>query len=366
MNKQDFHPRNIAEVSTVDSTNGIESEQRKPRKIARFRFAAVAVGLLIFTVVVYEAGYKTVIDAVSNVGWVFLLVVTINVSRHLLRAFGIRLLVPRDAADFSYKDAVIARFGGEAAGIISFTGAMVSEATKAALLRHRLSLERSISTMVLDNMIYALSVIMMVFGAAVLLITSIGTGERRLIYVVIGIAVLMFFGFVGMTLSLKYRFQPITYILKKHGEKRWVPHFLSRRRDGVYNVENAVFSYYATNRREFLAVLGVNFAAHLLSVVEVYSILKRFGMPSGMPTAFIIESLTKVINVTFSMIPGNLGVYEGGASVIFRVLGFAAATGVALAIVRRGAILFSTAIGLLLVLWQNIEKKRSVANSVSK
>ena len=366
MNEQNLHLPDNAKISNVDSTNVIESEQRKPRKIVRFRFAAVAVGLLIFTVVVYEAGYKTVIDAVSNVGWVFLLVVTMNVSRHLLRAFGIRLLVPRGENDFRYKDAVIARFGGEAAGIVSFTGAMVSEATKAALLRHRLTLECSISTMVLDNMIYAFSVIMLVFGAAVLLIMSIGTGERKFIYVVIGIAVVMLLGFVGMTLALKYRFQPMTYILKKHGEKRWVPNFLSRRRDGIYNVENVVFSYFATNRREFFAVLGVNFAAHFLSVVEVYSILKRFGLPAGMPTAFIIESLTKVINVAFIMIPGNLGVYEGGASVIFRVLGFAAATGVALAIVRRGAILFSTAIGLLLVLWQNVEKKRSVGNSVSK
>ena len=54
-----------------------------------------------------------------------------------------------------------------------------------------------------------------------------------------------------------------------------------------------------------------------------------------MAQAYIIESLTKVINFAFAFVPGTIGVYEGGTEVILQALGFAAATGVALALVRK-------------------------------
>jgi hypothetical protein len=92
-----------------------------------------------------------------------------------------------------------------------------------------------------------------------------------------------------------------------------------------------------------------------LSVAEVFLALKFLGFDAYVSTAFIIESLTKVINVVFSFIPGTIGVYEGGNGIILEKLGYTVAVGVALALVRRGAILFSTSIGLVILLWRAAE-----------
>jgi putative ABC transport system permease protein len=75
-----------------------------------------------------------------------------------------------------------------------------------------------------------------------------------------------------------------------------------------------------------------------------------------MSQAYIIESLTKVINFVFAFVPGTIGVYEGGTEVILQTLGFAVAAGVALALVRKAAIVCWTSIGLLVLTWRAVPK----------
>lgn len=50
--------------------------------------------------------------------------------------------------------------------------------------------------------------------------------------------------------------------------------------------------------------------------------------------------------------PATIGVYEGGNGVILHTLGYATATGVVLGLVRKGAIIFWTMIGLVILLWK--------------
>ncbi len=71
--------------------------------------------------------------------------------------------------------------------------------------------------------------------------------------------------------------------------------------------------------------------------------------------AYIIESLTKVINFAFAFVPGTIGVYEGGTEVILQKgLGFTPAAGLALALVRKAAIVSWTSVGLLVLTWRTL------------
>jgi len=90
-------------------------------------------------------------------------------------------------------------------------------------------------------------------------------------------------------------------------------------------------------------------ASHVTSVMEVYITLELLGFVPHLGGAYIIESLTKVINFAFAFVPGTIGVYESGNGIILHTLGYAAATGVALAIVRKAAIVFWTVIGLFII-----------------
>src|SRR5207237_7541276 len=54
----------------------------------------------------------------------------------------------------------------------------------------------------------------------------------------------------------------------------------------------------------------------------------------------------------FAFVPGTIGVYETGNGIILRTLGYTTAIGVALAIVRKAAIIFWTVIGVLIITWR--------------
>src|SRR6266542_1806534 len=101
-------------------------------------------------------------------------------------------------------------------------------------------------------------------------------------------------------------------------------------------------------------MIGCNLAAHATSVIEVFVTLRMLGFHPNIAQAYIIESLTKVINFVFAFVPGTIGVYEGGTEVILRTLGFATATGVTLALVRKAGIVFWTSIGLLVLTWRTL------------
>jgi putative ABC transport system permease protein len=89
-------------------------------------------------------------------------------------------------------------------------------------------------------------------------------------------------------------------------------------------------------------------------VVEVYVTLRLLGFTPNLAQAYIIESLTKVINFVFAFVPGTIGVYEGGTEVVLQALGFVAATGVALALVRKAGTIVWTSIGLLILTWRTL------------
>src|SRR5260370_24187272 len=102
--------------------------------------------------------------------------------------------------------------------------------------------------------------------------------------------------------------------------------------NNIYHLESKVYDFYKHHPGAFFGMIACDLLAHASSVVEVYVALRMLGFHPQVAQAYIIESLTKVINFVFAFVPGTIGVYEGGTEVFLRTLGFAAATGVALAL----------------------------------
>ena len=68
-----------------------------------------------------------------------------------------------------------------------------------------------------------------------------------------------------------------------------------------------------------------------------------------MLAALILESTGRVINVVFRAVPMRVGVDEWGNELLGRALGLALAMGTTLALVRKGRVLFWTAVGVVLL-----------------
>ena len=88
-----------------------------------------------------------------------------------------------------------------------------------------------------------------------------------------------------------------------------------------------------------------------MGITEVCYILSRLtdSYPSLL-SAFLMEAVSRLITVIFKLIPFVIGVDEAGAQIIGDTVALAAGVAVTLAIIRKGRILFWTAMGWLLIL----------------
>ncbi|MEQ1604958.1 MAG: flippase-like domain-containing protein [Pyrinomonadaceae bacterium] len=309
-------------------------------------------GLVLLAFVIYKIGYHKILDSLSAVGWGFLAVLALNVTRHFCRAASLYLAIEPEHRKGRYINVVAARFGGEAVNFFSFAGPFLGDATKAMLLKRNLPLTHGASAVIIDNILYYLTVILVILVGVAILVSAFGSGANGIENALILIVVFSVIGFISLSLAIKYRVTPLTSILRTLEKRSVSPGFLSRKQHHILDVEKNVFQFYHDRRADFFKVFGISLGVHALSVAEVFLALKFLGYDASASTSLIIESLTKVINVAFSFVPGTIGVYEGGNAIILQMLGYTTAVGVSLALVRRGAILFSTTVGLIVLLWR--------------
>src|SRR4029079_18155375 len=92
--------------------------------------------------------------------------------------------------------------------------------------------------------------------------------------------------------------------------------------------------------------------------VEAYFILgylSRFG--ATWLSAFLLESVSRLILIGFTLMRFLVCVDEPGAQFVTEVLGIGAGVGISLAIIRKGRVLFWTAIGLMLIARRGLSLK---------
>jgi uncharacterized protein (TIRG00374 family) len=326
----------------------------KSRKVLLFWLHVITFVLgagLLFGVIWY-VGYKTIIDALRQVGWGFAIVIGLNLLRHFMRAGSMYLAVPRERRTFSYLNALSARFGGEAVTFLTFTGPFLGDATKAVLLRKQIPLTHGASAVLIDNILYYVSVALMMIGGVLALVYLYGSHSQTMTNVLIGIVAASILVLIALVIAIAYQIKPLSKVLTWVDKRGWMPKRLDKIREGILGVETNVFEFYRNRTRDFFLLFFISCLVHFVSVTEVYVSLRLLGYESFWSTSFIIESLTKVVNVVFGFIPGTIGVYEGGNGVILFSLGYPTAVGVALALVRRAAILFSLFVGLAILLWR--------------
>jgi len=325
-----------------------DSSPRTKRIIAWGQAVAFVLGALLLWYVVRRVGVQPIFTALSRVGFGFFIIVALNGFRHMLRTISMRISVPAEHRRFSFMQAFAARLGGEAMSFLTFAGPLLGEPTKIALLRKRVPLVHGVPALVVDNLLYNLSVVLMIFGGAMLLLLTYAVPPvaREVLIVIAAVA---FLGLVAAALATRRRATLITSLIDKLARKGFRPKFLRTRRHHIYRVELTIYAFFKRRRAAFFTMIGLDVAAHISSVVEVYIALRLLGFSASAGAAYIIESLTKVINFAFGFVPGTIGVYETGNGIILATLGYTTAIGLALAIVRKAAIIFWTLIGMLVL-----------------
>lgn len=328
------------------------SANKKRRKgVTPFGVISFLLGLVLFGYFVRKAGVGQILEGISRLGAGFVLVVAISAIRQVARSIAWTLCM-EPPYRLRFLDALRARIMGDAIGnVLPFAGFLVSEPAKPALIRDRVPLIAGFSALAIENIFYALSVSLFIFSGmmALLLSFTLPKGLRIVSIVTITvIAIVVLLGAILIAKRLRFVSGTAGFLNRRGLNPKWI--------EKSRSVEDRVYGFYQRNSARFLPILLLEGCFHLAGVTEIYVTLSFISpdQPPTFLTAFILESVNRVITVAFKFIPLRMGVDEAGTGRVSKILQFTMTTGVTLAIIRKARDVFWAATGMILLLQRGL------------
>ena len=329
--------------------NSAKTSRRKG--LTPFGVISLVIGLALFAYFVKKAGVGQIADGIRRLGAGFILIVGISALRQIARSIAWTLCMEAPYR-LRFRDAFRARVMGDAIGnILPFAGFIVSEPAKPALIRDRVPLMAGFSALAIENIFYALSVALFIFSGmmALLLSFTLPKGLRLISIITLAvIAVVVALGAVLIAKRLRFISGGAGFLHRRGLDEKWI--------EKARSLEDRIYGFYQRNSARFLPIILLEACFHLAGVAEIYVTLS-FISPNQPPTfltAFILESVNRIITIAFKFIPLRMGVDEAGTGRVSKVLQFTMATGVTLAIIRKARDVFWAAIGMILLLQRGL------------
>jgi len=316
-----------------------------------FGIIFLAAGVVLFAYFVKKAGVSQIVDGIKRLGAGFLLILAISAVRQVARSIAWTLCMEAPHR-LRFRDAFRARVMGDAIGnILPFASFVISEPAKPALIRDRVPFMAGLSAIAIENIFYSLSVAVFIFAGMVALLLSFSLPKGlRIASVVTLVVILLIIGLGCLLISKQLRFLSGSagFLHRRGLDVKWV--------EKGRTLEDRIYGFYQRSRSRFLPILLLEACFHLAGVCEIYVTLSFISplQPPTFLTAFILESVNRVITVAFKFVPLRMGVDEAGTGKVSKVLQFTEVTGVTLAIVRKARDVFWSAVGMALLVQRGL------------
>lgn len=318
---------------------------------------ATAIGLALLTWQVEKIGVAAILEGVRNMGASGLaLILLVSLGRQMARAAAWVLLMrdgdrhPGDPGGQRHRPplsaALAATMSGDAIGNLTPFSLLVSEPAKALYVREHVPPERALAALAAENFFYSLSVAVTVLAGVAVLFLAYPVPDwlrtASLVLVASMAAVLVaalwliakepalvsatltrVFGLVGAT-------APTTLV------------------DKIRTLETSSYAFVRARPGRLVSVIACEASFHVLSVAETWITLVFLGHHS-FALAFVLDTVQRVINVIFRVVPLKIGVDEVGSGLTSAALGYGGALGVTMGVIRKLRVLAWALIGLALL-----------------
>jgi hypothetical protein len=305
-------------------------------------------GVALFSYFVYSVGVSEIAANIDKFGTAgFAVIVAVYFLRICARAAAWTLSV-YEPYKLRMRDAIAAVIIGEAMSSMIPLGILISGTAKAVAVRKRIPLVVGLSSVATENLFYSfVTSFFLIIGAFTLLRSS--DLEHGWV-VTIDILIAAICGVVLFLVLLVVRQWHFASEACEWLYRRGIATgMLEHARLQVRLFENFIYGFYRRYPKRFLPICLIEAAFHLLGIFEVWFILSRISS-ADLLSAFLLESVSRLITIVFKLIPFVIGVDEAGAQFVAETVAIGAGIGVTLALIRKGRILFWTGIGLLLII----------------
>jgi hypothetical protein len=315
-------------------------------------FTLFGVGLFIFFLT--QIGVGEILENIAKFSLVsFGIVLLIYLGRIMVRALAWKMSV---AAPYKLKfqDTLRAVFIGEALSSIFPLGILVSGSAKAVSVSNRVPLVVGFSSVATENLFYSLStcIIILLGAVAFLLSFPLPAAWVWTLYVFIGFLLVLLI--LGITMVVR-RWHWASAVLQGLFLRGFAQDFLRDFRHKVRQFENLIYNFYRQYPHRFLPIFLLEVVFHLLGVFEAWYVLHKLSeVAPDLYSSFLLETLNRTITVFFKLVPFAIGFDEAGAHFVTETLGLGAGIGFTLAVIRKGRLIFWSAVGMLFLLQRGL------------
>jgi Lysylphosphatidylglycerol synthase TM region len=302
-----------------------------PRRSNLVGIVTTALGLVLFAWFVSKVGLGEIWSGLAQVGWGLVAIIALAGLRFATRATAWRLcLEPPHRLPF--RAAFAAVVAGDAIGNLTPLGIFASEPAKAAFVRDRVPLAAALTALAIENIFYIFSVATMIGLSTVALVLEFSLPAA--VQHAASVSLVVIAGGFAVSALLLWK-QPA---LVTRALSRVIPRS-SRLQDHVsqlHDLEEQIYTFAVRRRDVLVPLVAAETMFHALGVIEVYLTWWLIqGAPPALMTAFIFEGANRLVQVLFKFVPFRTGVDELTTGSFTEMLGFGAALGTTMAIVRK-------------------------------
>jgi glycosyltransferase 2 family protein len=312
--------------------------------LRRLQLVALALGVAFFAYLIYAIGPAAILRDLRSMGWGLVLIVMLELTVDAMNTVGWRFTFPRHERHVCFASLYLVRMAGTAFNQAVPSASVGGEPLKAMLLRDSLPLSSAMASVFTAKLTFSIAQGIFAFVGLLLTFHRLHFPRPVLLGLVGALAFVM--GLVGLFFWLQRRglFSTTAGIARR----------LRLPAAWVNLVEHGTSSLDA-HIREFLTHRGgdvaLSITSHLVGLLigtlQVYILLGWLGLPADAVTCVAVESVAVLIQVVAFLVPGLIGVQEGGKVLVFTALGLPAQAGLSVGIAFRLTQIAGITLGLM-------------------
>lgn len=328
-------------------------------KAVKKNLLSLLLGLAVFAGLLYWIRATAVMEHLGRVGpWILAVILAYGLVQ-LCFVFAWRVLLDSEARSIGLWELFRVYLAGDAVNYVVVSGNLAGEPLKAHLLRDRLPMVKGLSSVTVNKLSEAMSMIVFQsFGIGLAFAYHLMTPAMAWGSLIV---------FAAMTTGIA-----LFFWRQKKGLFGWI--FFGLSRTGVartffktlglkaQRLDAQISGFYETGGPRFLVSLLFNFLGWCGGAVEAYFLLKLLGVAGSLPMVFAIEAISILANNLFFFVPARLGGSDGGKVLTFLSMGMTSAMGFSFGLLRRAREIFYVGLGFLFLIQLNPFREMNAGN----
>jgi len=314
---------------------------------------AAGIGLLVW--LIQHVGAHLILDYMKQMGWKFIPFLAVSFITFMLFTWSWNTFLEGHHYSIKFWKLFMLKATGEAVNTINPLGFGGGDPARVFLMKKDIPLAESTASVVVDRTMNSIALV--VFMIVGILIAFIEFDLPLSLQIGFPVSLLFMFWMTYYWYKRQHEgvFQFLVEFLKKVKiKKAWTPETLEKLKE----IDRYITEFYKHNKKGFYLAFWLQILCRILGVLEIYLAAYFLGMEMSFVSAYLLASLTVVINIVFVFVPGSVGVMEGAYAGVFMLTHQNPAVGTSIRILRRIRMLVWSAVGIYYIYHQD-RKTRS-------